>query len=75
MIYRDINKNGYWDPGDRTFIGNPNPKFTFGITNTVEYKRFELTVFFKGTYGNDIFNSTRIDLEGMFDSKIGQPLF
>ncbi|MFN8336457.1 MAG: TonB-dependent receptor [Cyclobacteriaceae bacterium] len=69
MIYRDINKNGYWDPGDRTFIGNPNPKFTFGITNTVEYKRFELTVFFQGTYGNDIFNSTRIDLEGMFDSK------
>lgn len=69
MIYRDLNKNGYWDPGDRTFIGNPNPKFTFGITNTLAYKRFELNIFFQGSYGNDIFNSTRIDLEGMFDSK------
>ena len=69
MIYRDINKNGYYDPGDRKVIGNPNPDFTFGFTNTLSYKRFDLNVFFQGSYGNDIFNSTRIDLEGMFDSK------
>lgn len=69
IIYRDLNKNGYKDPGDRKVIGNPNPDFTFGFTNTLSYKRFELNVFFQGSYGNDIFNSTRIDLEGMFDSK------
>ncbi len=69
MNYRDLNDNGYYDPGDRTVIGNPNPDFIFGITNTLSYKRFELSVFFQGSYGNDIFNSTRIDLEGMFDSK------
>lgn len=69
MIYKDLNKNGYYDPGDRTIIGNPNPDFTFGFTNTLSYKRFDLNIFFQGSYGNDIFNSTRIDLEGMFDSK------
>lgn len=69
IIYRDINNNGYWDPGDRKVIGNPNPDFTFGFTNTLTYKRFDLSIFFQGSYGNDIFNSTRIDLEGMFDSK------
>ncbi|MCB0495094.1 MAG: TonB-dependent receptor [Cyclobacteriaceae bacterium] len=69
MIYRDINDNGYWDPGDRTIIGDPNPVFIGGITNTLSYKNWNLSVFFQGSYGNDIFNSTRIDLEGMFDSK------
>lgn len=69
IIYRDLNKNGYKDPGDRTVIGDPNPDFTFGFTNTLSYKRFDLNFFFQGSYGNEIFNSTRIDLEGMFDSK------
>lgn len=69
MIYKDVNNNGYWDSGDRTVIGDPNPDFIFGFTNTLAYKRFELNIFFQGSYGNDIFNSTRIDLEGMFDSK------
>lgn len=69
IIYRDLNKNGYNDPGDRKVIGNPNPDFTFGLTNTLSYKRFDLSIFFQGSFGNEIFNSTRIDLEGMFDSK------
>jgi hypothetical protein len=39
------------------------------MTNVFSYKRFGLNVFFQGNYGNDIYNSTRVDLEGMFDSK------
>lgn len=69
IIYKDFNKNGIFDPGDRTIIGDANPDFTFGLTNNVTYKRFDLNVFIQGSYGNDIFNATRIDLEGMFDSK------
>lgn len=69
LIYRDFNENGIFDPGDRTIIGDANPTFTYGITNNLSWKRFDLNVFFQGSQGNDIFNATRIDLEGMFDSK------
>ena len=69
MKYKDVNNNGIFDPGDRTSIGNGQPLFTFGFTNNFSYKRFSLDVFFQGSYGNDIFNASRIDLEGMFDSK------
>ena len=67
--YADVNGNGILDPGDRTVIGHAQPKYIFGITNTFSYWRFDLTVFVQGSYGNDIYNATRIDLEGMFDSK------
>lgn len=69
MIYKDIHENGYLDAGDRTVIGNPNPKFIYGMTNTMSYKGFTLNFFFQGTYGNDIYNASRIDTEGMFDTK------
>jgi TonB-linked SusC/RagA family outer membrane protein len=67
--YKDLNINGITDPGDRTVIGNAQPDFTFGFTNSFSYKRFDLSVFFQGSYGNEVYNATRIDLEGMFDSK------
>jgi TonB-linked SusC/RagA family outer membrane protein len=69
MKYKDLNNNGIFDPGDRTVIGNAQPDFTFGLTNRLGYGRFDLAVFLQGSYGNDVYNATRIDLEGMFDSK------
>jgi TonB-dependent starch-binding outer membrane protein SusC len=69
MIYKDINENGYRDSGDRTVIGNALPKFTYGMTNTLSYKNFGLNFFIQGNYGNDIYNASRIDTEGMFDTK------
>jgi TonB-linked SusC/RagA family outer membrane protein len=67
--YKDVNNNGIFDTGDRTVIGCAQPKFTFGFTNSFSYKKFDLNIFFQGSYGNDVYNATRIDLEGMFDSK------
>jgi TonB-linked SusC/RagA family outer membrane protein len=69
IIYKDVNENGIFDPGDRKVIGYGMPDFTFGFTNNISYNRFNLNVFFQGSYGNDIYNATRVDLEGMFDSK------
>jgi hypothetical protein len=69
MIYSDLNSNGIFDPGDRTVIGCAQPDFTFGLTNRLSFDRWSLDFFFQGSYGNDIYNATRIDLEGMFDSK------
>lgn len=69
LQYKDVNNNGIFDPGDRTVIGDGNPNFTYGLTNNFSWKNFDLNIFFQGSQGNDIFNATRIDLEGMFDSK------
>jgi hypothetical protein len=69
LQYKDVNNNGIFDPGDRTVIGNAQPKFVYGITNSFTWKQFDLNLFFQGSYGNDVYNATRIDLEGMFDSK------
>ncbi|UCG28061.1 MAG: TonB-dependent receptor [Bacteroidales bacterium] len=43
-------------PDDRTIIGNPNPDFTYGFNLMLGYKGFDLTAFFYGSYGNEIFN-------------------
>jgi len=48
--------DGVIDEYDRTNIGSPLPKFTFGFNNVVRYKDFELIVFINGSYGNKIFN-------------------
>ena len=69
IIYKDVNGNGIFDTGDRTVIGSGQPTFIFGLTNSLSYKKFDLSFFFQGSYGNEIYNATRVDLEGMFDSK------
>jgi TonB-linked SusC/RagA family outer membrane protein len=60
--YRDINKDGKIDANDRTIIGNPQPSFTWGFTNTVSYQHFDLSVFFQGSQGNKISNLNNLDL-------------
>ncbi len=57
-------KGGYKDEGtvsetDRQVIGNAQPLFTFGWNNTIRYKNFDLAIFFRGVYGNDVLNLTR----------------
>ncbi|MGK9119316.1 SusC/RagA family TonB-linked outer membrane protein [Olivibacter jilunii] len=56
-------------PDDRRIIGNPNPDFTYGLTNTFGYKNFGFSVFLQGSQGNDIYNGTRVETEGMIDAK------
>lgn len=56
----NVDGNNVVDDADRTYIGNPNPKFTFGFTNNVTYKNFDLSVFLQGSYGNDVFNYVRV---------------
>lgn len=67
MIYKDVNGDGVITTADRTFIGDPNPKFTFGFTNDFSYKGFTLSIFIQGSYGNDIYNASRMEMEGMYN--------
>ncbi|MEP7265756.1 MAG: SusC/RagA family TonB-linked outer membrane protein, partial [Bacteroidota bacterium] len=43
----------------------PNPDFIAGITNTFAYKGFDLSLFFQSSYGNDVFNGSRLYLESL----------
>jgi len=56
------NFDGVINDNDRQIIGDPNPDFTFGITNTFTYKNFDLNIFFQGAVGGDIFNLTAVQL-------------
>ena len=55
-IYRDVNGDGEITDDDGTVIGNAQPAFIGGFTNSVSYKNFDLNVFFQFSYGNDILN-------------------
>lgn len=56
LKFADLDGNDTIDVRDRTFIGNPQPKFTFGFNNTFRYKGFDLDIFLMGSYGNKIYN-------------------
>ncbi len=57
--YADTNGDGEITPDDRVYIGNPNPDFTYGLNLGLNYKNFDLSAFFFGSQGNDIFNYNR----------------
>jgi len=52
---RDLNEDGVINSEDKTFIGNPNPKFIFGFNNSFFYKGFDLNLVISGAYGGDVF--------------------
>lgn len=66
--YKDIDGSGDLSDGDKTIIGNANPKFSWGLANDFKYKNWSLNIFFQGVQGNDIFNATRIETEGMYNA-------
>ncbi|PWK77203.1 TonB-linked SusC/RagA family outer membrane protein [Mucilaginibacter oryzae] len=63
--YVDVNKDGKIDENDRTDLGNPNPKFTYGITNNFSYKAFDLGIFLNGSYGSKILSLMDPTLGGL----------
>ena len=69
LMYRDLNEDGRISSSDKTYIGDPNPLFTYGLTNSFSYKGFRLNVFLQGSVGNDIFNASKGDTQGMHDLK------
>ncbi|QNK79161.1 TonB-dependent receptor [Winogradskyella sp. PAMC22761] len=61
-LFIDLDGNGDITNDDRKVIGNPNPDYTWGITNNFSYKNFDLNIFFQGSQGGDIFNMTNVQL-------------
>ncbi|WP_373511295.1 SusC/RagA family TonB-linked outer membrane protein, partial [Persicitalea sp.] len=47
---------------DRTDLGNVNPIISLGFNNTLSYRNFDLTLFFRSSVGNKIYNEARRNL-------------
>lgn len=54
--YKDLDHDGAITSKDQTLIGDVNPKFTYGFTNSFTWKGFDLNFLIQGVYGNDIIN-------------------
>jgi TonB-linked SusC/RagA family outer membrane protein len=59
LIYRDVNNDGFINDKDNVFIGNPWPKFTYGMTLSGAWKGIDVRIFFVGVQGVDVYNATQ----------------
>jgi TonB-linked SusC/RagA family outer membrane protein len=63
-LYKDVNGDGtFTTAADKDVIGNAQPDFIFGLTNTFSWKGFDLSIILQGAYGNQILNTNRQNLE------------
>jgi TonB-linked SusC/RagA family outer membrane protein len=58
--YADVDNSGAIGDEDRTNIGSPHPDFTYGLNLTGGYKGFDISAFFSGSQGNDIYNYQKV---------------
>ncbi len=61
-MFTDVDGDGEITSNDNMIIGDPNPDFTWGITNTLTYKNWDFNFFFQGAQGGDILNLTNVQL-------------
>ncbi len=65
---KDLNNDGAINSMDQVITGNPNPNFIFGASTNLTYKNFDLSAFFSGSQGNDVYNISRLS----FENPLGQ---
>ena len=71
--FKDLNGDGHITEADRTNIGSPMPKFTYGWTNSFSYKNWDLSVFINGSYGNKVLNYLNMRVGNMKSAWSNQP--
>ncbi len=57
--FRNMNDDGVINDNDRTFIGQSNPDWVYGLTVGADWNGFDFNMFFQGQAGNDIYDGTR----------------
>ncbi len=57
--WADLNDDGEITDDDRTYLGDPTPHWTFGVTAVANWNRFDITVFGQGVQGNKVFQALR----------------
>lgn len=66
--WADLNDDGAITTADRMFIGNPIPTLTYSISPSIAFKGLDLSLFFQGVHGNDIFAELVMWTEGMHNN-------
>lgn len=64
--FKDQNGDTHIDNNDRVYLGSANPKFYGGATLAGNYKNFDVSLFFQGSYGNKIYVQVNQDIEGFY---------
>jgi TonB-dependent starch-binding outer membrane protein SusC len=62
--FADLNNDNVINDLDKTFIGSPHPDFTANLINEFSLGNFDMNIFFRGVYGNEVYNMLRRDLAG-----------
>jgi hypothetical protein len=62
--YKDQNGDGLINDDDLVDIGNPFPWLTYGLNLGLDWKGLDVSIFFQGVYGNEIYNALRLRTEG-----------
>jgi len=57
--FADIDENGIINEDDKTFLGSPIPKFSYGFGFNLKLSNFDFSMDFQGVYGNKIYNYNR----------------
>ncbi|WP_162846938.1 SusC/RagA family TonB-linked outer membrane protein [Mucilaginibacter gracilis] len=70
--YEDVNHDGIIDAHDMTLIGNNQPDFTYGITNTFQFRNFDLSTVLQGVQGDQIANAFSSVIENGSGAGINQ---
>jgi hypothetical protein len=63
----DFDKDGKITEADKQIVGHPNPDYTYGVTNTMRYKGFDLSFLVQGQWGGSIYSQF-----GRSISRVGQ---
>jgi len=63
LIFEDINTDGTNDSRDRTVFGNGLPESLLGFGHILNFKNWDLNIFFRGVFGHDLISNYRVLLE------------
>jgi TonB-linked SusC/RagA family outer membrane protein len=64
--YKDQNRDGFITAADRKHIGSPIPDVTAALNINLRYKNWDMSIFFQGAYGHEIFSVLNRDIEGFY---------
>jgi TonB-linked SusC/RagA family outer membrane protein len=72
--YADVNHDGKISDSDRTYFGNPNPKFVVGLNIAASYRNFDFSAFFYASVGNKDINYVKYwtDFPQVFDAAVSK---
>ena len=63
LRYRDLNGDGRITADDQTWIFNPVPDLSFGLNIELAYRQFDLSMFWQGVLGQDVYNNQKFQTD------------